>query len=298
MLKMLLFIVIFTFHGLFTTLSALESEGSKQKVIERLQKLEEAFNQGNLDALSSYWTDDAEFTNPVSGEVIKGKNDITQFLQQRSKEIKERNLHFSFKSGNINFPDADTAIVEGVAEITDKGALLQRNARKIVLVKQNGDWYINNISEIEVPPPPPVSVHFKDLEWLLGNWVDKDENVTITFSTRWDKFKNFIIQHFKMEVYGLDAMEGLQIIGWDPIDNKIHSWVYDSDGGFGTALWSKNGNSWQAKTDYVLSDGKKGTATNIYTKLNNSSYSFSSVDRKINGEAIPDVEPVTVVKEE
>lgn len=296
MLKML-FIVIFTFHGLFTTLLA-QSGGSQEKVKERLQKLTEAINQGNLDVLASFWTNDAEFTKPLTGEVLKGKNDITQFLQQRVKEIKERNLQFTFQPVKIEFPDADTAIVRGVAEITDKGALLQRNARRVELVKQEGEWYINDISEIEVPPPPPVYVHLKDLEWLLGNWVDKDENVTITFSTRWDKFKNFIIQHFKMEVYGLDAMEGLQIIGWDPIENKIHSWVYDSDGGFGTAIWAKNGDSWQAKTDYVLSDGKKGTATNIYTKLNNTSYTFSSVDRKINGEAIPDVEPVTVVKEE
>jgi ketosteroid isomerase-like protein len=297
MLKML-FILIFGFQGLFTTLSALESEGSQKTIKERLQNLAEAINHGNLDALSSFWTNDAEYTKPATGEVIKGKNNIDQFLKKSAKEIKQRNLRFTFKPGNIDFPDADTAIVQGVTEIIDKGALLQRTARRIVFVKQNGGWYINNVSEIEIPPPPPVFIRLKDLEWLIGNWIDKDANVTITYSNRWDKFKSFIIQHFKMDVYGVETLNGTQIIGWDPLEKKIHSWVYDSDGGFGQGIWSRNGDSWQATINYVLSDGKKATATHIYRKINNTSYSYSSIDRKVDGKAIPDVEPVTVVKEE
>jgi len=299
MYKMLL-IGILSLHGLFTALSADAPQEDKDKVNARIQKLTNAVNQGNVDTILSFWTDDAVFVKPTTGETLEGKKVLQPFFQKVEKEIKERGLQFAFTISSIDFPDADTAIVQGVTEITDKNkGLLQRNARSIELAKKNGDWFIDRVSEIEVPPPPPVIAHLKELDWLIGNWIDSDEDVTITFKTEWDKFKNFIIQRFKMDVYGLDALEGIQIIGWDPIENTFRSWVYDSDGGFGSGLWSKKGDGgWQVALDYVLSDGTKASAKNIYTKIDDKSYSYASIDRKVGDKALPNVEPVTVEKEE
>ncbi len=288
---------VLSFHALFGALSAVDN-GEKDKVSQRLQDLTTAINQDKEDVISSFWTNDGEFTRPLTGEILEGKETITKFLQARAKEISKRQLKFSFKPEKIDFPDPNTAVVEGISEISDKGALLQRNARRVELVKENGQWYLDTVREIEVAPAPLVYDHLKGLEWLIGKWVDKDEDVTITFTTNWDKFKNFIVQRFKMEVYGVEEMEGLQIIGWDPIENKIRAWVYDSDGGFGSGSWSKNGNSWNAELNFVLSDGKKATATYGYTPINDKSYSFTATNRTINGEALPEIKPVTVIKEE
>jgi hypothetical protein len=101
-----------------------------------------------------------------------------------------------------------------------------------------------------------------------------------------------------MKVYGLDGLEGYQIIGWDPLEKKFRSWVYDSDGGFGTGLWSKKGDGWQVAMNYVLSDGSKATAVNIYDKISSDSYNFSSIDRQLDGKKIENIEPVEVVREE
>lgn len=293
-----LVLAVLCFQGLLGSLSAFDNGSSKEKVLQRLQDLTTAINNGNEDVLPSFWTEDGEYANPASGEVLEGKEAIAKFFQERVKEIKKRQLTFSFKPGKVDFPDPDLAIVEGVSEISDKGALLQRNARRIELVKDNGQWFIDAIREIEVAPAPPIYGHLKGLDWLIGKWKDQDDDVTITFTTKWNKFKNFIIQRFKMKVYGTVEMEGLQIIGWDPIEQKIRSWVYDSDGGFGNGIWSKDGNSWNAVLNYVLSDGKKASATYSYTNINDKSYSFSATNRTINGEALPKIEPVTVVREE
>ena len=287
---------LFTLSSLFATLAA-QDENTKSQLAKRLQGFIEAVNKGDAQALSSFWTQDAQFTNPTTGEVLKGKEEIAQYLQQREQEILERHLQFSFKPVNTTFPASDKAVVEGIVEITDKGVLIQRNARKVELVKQQGEWYINNVREIEVAPPPPVFSNLKDLEWMIGTWKDKDQDVTITSTVKWDKFKNFIIQNFKMDVYGVEAMEGIQIIGWDPVDETIRSWVYDSDGGFGEGTWSKKDKDWSVAMDYVLSDGNEGKATNIYSNINGKSYSYSSVDRSINDEALDNINPVTVEKE-
>src|SRR5262245_28302975 len=180
MLKML-FIGIFGLQVFFLTVSAIEAEKADAQVQERLQQFAEAINQGRLETLSSFWTEDAELIRPLTGEAIEGKNDINTFLQKSGQEFKNRHLHLTFTPNSIDFRDSETAVVTGIVEITDKGELIQRNARRIALVKEDVQWYIDQFSEIEVPPPPPVyNAHLKDLDWLVGKWTDKDENVTNT----------------------------------------------------------------------------------------------------------------------
>ncbi len=289
---------ILGFLCLFGNLSSLEQNASDKQLSDRLQNIIQAMNQGKLNDFVSYFTEDAEVTNPATGEAVSGREEISQFFRPRMQEIQTRGLKFVFKPSKTEFTGDDQATVQGVVELFDKGALIQRNAREAQLVKKNGEWYIHSIRDIEVAPAPQVYAHLKELEWMIGNWEDKDENVDITFKTEWDRFKNFIMQRFNMKVYGVTAMEGIQIVGWDPVEKKIRSWIYDSDGGFGAGFWSQEGNNWRVRMNYTLSDGTQGTMTNVYTKVNGKSYKFSSVDRKIGDKALPNIEPITVSKEE
>jgi hypothetical protein len=255
-------------------------------------------NQGDSKALSQFWTDDSELTTPMTDEVLTGKDKILQYLDKSMAELKQRDLQYTFNVKKVDFPDKDTAIVNGVTEVTGKNGLFLRTARQVELVRQNGQWLIDGVSDIELPPAPPVHNKLKDLDWVIGNWVDQDNDVNITFNNSWDKFRNFILSRFKMSIYGNDAKEGMQIIGWDPTKQTLQSWVFDSDGGFGSGTWTKKGDSWEVTIDFTFSDGKKASATNVYTKVDNDHYKFASIDRKFDGQPLPDIEPVTVKREE
>ena len=89
---------------------------------------------------------------------------------------------------------------------------------------------------------------------------------------------------------------GMQIIGWDPTAKKIHSWVFDSDGGFSEGDWTHKGKKWIIKQHGTLSDGGKTTATNILTEIDNDSYTWESINREIDGEMQPNVEEVLIVR--
>ena len=130
----------------------------------------------------------------------------------------------------------------------------------------------------------------------MGKWEDSDDNVEIFFDNQWDKYKNFITQQFKMKIYGQDDFEGRQIIAWDPVKDVIRSWVFDSDGEFGEGVWKKVDKSWYATMHYTLSDGRIGTSKNIYTQIDDHSYTFASVEREVGGEILPDMNSVTVEK--
>lgn len=140
--------------------------------------------------------------------------------------------------------------------------------------------------------------HLKDLEWLVGQWIDKENDIEMTLVCRWDKNRNFLIQNFVTKILNQEEIEGQQIIGWDPTEKRIRSWVFDSDGGFGESFWSQDDNSWYSTISFTLPDGRRASATHIYTKIDNNTYTFASVTRDVDGKLLPDIGPFKVVRKE
>lgn len=137
----------------------------------------------------------------------------------------------------------------------------------------------------------------KNLSWLVGDWKDDDKDLDISYSTEWSNNHNFIIQHFnaQLEDEG-DIVEGEQIIGWDPAEKKVRSWVFDSDGGFGESTWTQDGSVWYSTMKFTMPEGGKASATHVYTKLDDRSYTFASTNRDVDGEVLPDIGPFKIIK--
>jgi hypothetical protein len=130
----------------------------------------------------------------------------------------------------------------------------------------------------------------------VGEWIDNDDTVNFTSRYAWDKNKNFLTQHFSMAVLDQETIKGQQIIGWDPYLQSIRSWIFDSSGGFGESLWSKQDNQWYAETSYTLPDGGKASATHIYAEVDPNNYTFSSEGRDIDGTVLPNIGPFNVIR--
>lgn len=266
-------------------------------VTERLQAFSESLATGNMQNLASLLSEDAHLTNPLTDEEVEGRNAIVDYIKERLPALKGKKVVLNITKIDFSQPDEATALTS--LQIFEQDKLVEKKVRKIELDKVNGQWYLSSIKEADIEAPLAPSETLKSLDWLIGNWKDEDDDQdsSITFSTKWDKNKNFIIQDFKIAILEEEDLEGKQIIGWDPIEKKIRSWIFDSDGGFGTAEWTKVDNSWNADLTYTLSDGRRGSAVNIYTPIDATSYSYASVGRDVDGEILPDIEAVTVVKE-
>lgn len=138
--------------------------------------------------------------------------------------------------------------------------------------------------------------HLRDLSWLIGSWVNKDENITYSSTFTWDKNKNFLVQSFNMEALDTKQLHGQQIIGWDPIRRKVHSWTFDSDGGFGESEWIEQNGDWYATMVFTLPDGRQASATHVYSKVDNDTYTFSSEGRDLDGKILPNIGPFTSIR--
>lgn len=272
------------------------SEADEKAIRNIVQSYQDAYNQEDAAKLTAAWASDAIYINPVTGDLAEGKEAIEKLFREKFSENKTRHLEIEIKS--IEFPNADEAIEKGLINVTIDNQPAFKMAFQSEYTKENGKWLVKAFREIELQEPVSHFEQLKSLEWLVGKWEDSDENVDILLDTQWDKYKNFITQNFKMKIYGQDDIEGKQIVAWDPIKEVIRSWIFDSDGGFGSGTWKKEDKRWYATMVFTLSDGRVASSTNIYTPIDDKSYSFASIEREVDGEILPDMDPVIVKKVE
>lgn len=272
----------------------INSEKSEElKIRNSAKTYEEAFNQKNAEKLASHWTKNAVFVDSLTGEMIEGRDEITNLFKTKFEENSPKIKIFI---ENITLNGPDKAAEKGILQTFNDDGSEDKSAYIADYVKENGEWLLEKVREIELQAVSTNYERLKDIEWLVGNWEDKDDDVDITFNCQWDEHKNFLTQRFTMKVLDQNEIEGNQVIAWDPIQENIRSWIFDSDGGFGEGFWTNEDGSWYVNVSYVLPNGQKASSINIYKKVDENAYTFASEERDIDGELLPNIEPTKVIR--
>jgi hypothetical protein len=89
---------------------------------------------------------------------------------------------------------------------------------------------------------------------------------------------------------GEGGVEIQQLVGFDPLTGQIKSWTFDSLGGYGEGLWTRDGNSWVIDTAGVLPNGQTGTAVNTIRFVDDQTALFQARHREVGGQPIADSE--------
>jgi len=150
----------------------------------------------------------------------------------------------------------------------------------------------------ETAAPPSHYEHLKELDWLVGRWVDADSNAVVETVCDWTQNKNFLTRKFTVTIDGEIDLAGTQVVGYDASTGKIRSWMFDTAGGIGEGAWTQKDNGWVIKKSQVLISGEKASSINVITKVDDNTLTWQSVHRVIGGEMLPDVGPIKIVKEQ
>lgn len=137
----------------------------------------------------------------------------------------------------------------------------------------------------------------RQLDWLVGNWVDDGDDATIRTKCYWTRHGHFLARTFSVESEGEVVLEGTQVIVWDPIYQHIRSWMFDSEGGFSVGLWSQDGDHWNVKTAHTLATGERASAINVLTPVDEDTIRWKSINREIEGDIQPNIPEVTIVRQ-
>lgn len=255
-----------------------------------------AYSAPDLKALAVLFTDNANVIDSA-GESTRGKSAILDMYAASFEENPPLNLEP--KVQQIQFLTPDVARVEGQTRLsTHKGDASEFTRFSSLAVKRDGKWLVAEIREYAAPVEDVSSYErLKELEWMVGDWVDESESVKSSSSVRWADNNSFLIRTYQVEVKGEKATSGTVFMGWDPQTGQIKSWLFDSNGGHGEGLWTRTDEKeWVVKAQGVLRDGRPTSATKIHVILNKDSVKTSSIDRIVGGQIEPDIADVVMVR--
>ena len=252
-----------------------------------------AYNAGDAKAIASLFATSGEIVNE-EGQSTQGREGIEQVFAGIFKEHPKTQMDLAV--GSIRFIGPDMAVEDGTATVTDApDEPAQRSPYTVVHTGRNGKWLMASAKDLPDDAPTPEE-QLKQLQWLIGDWVDESPEALVVTSYRWTDNQCYILSEFKVQIGGRPVMTGTQRIGWDPLAKNIRSWVFDSEGGFGEGTWTRDGNRWIVKRTGVTRDGKIASATNTITRLHKHRMTWQSRDRIVGGEQTPDIEAITITR--
>jgi uncharacterized protein (TIGR02246 family) len=252
-----------------------------------------AYNAGDARAVADLFDEDAEAVSK-DGETVRGREAIAGLFASIFEAAPGRKIEVAVDS--LRFLGAVVALETGRTTLSAAdGRAPEVDRFTVLFVKKDGRWLQARVQEHAKTQDSPHD-RLKELEWMVGEWVDEGSNGVVFTTCRWSDDANYLLREYTIRVGGRPAMSGTQRIGWDPQAGQIRSWIFDSDGSFGEALWSRDGNRWIVKATFVLRDGRRASATQVITFVTKDMARWKQVDRTVGGEAVPDIDEVVVVK--
>ncbi len=279
------------------TLAADSDQAASEAAIRKMVAgYVEAFNKHDAQALANYWSPDAVYLDRVTGEEVSGRDNLAKRFTDLFNNQADSKMTVNTES--IRFISPNVAVEQGTSTETTGKNPPEEIPYTAVYVKRDGQWLLDRVTDQGKEEAPSHYEQLKPLEWMVGRWVDKDDddNATIATDCNWTKNQTFLTRSYTVTVGDEIKLSGMQIIGWDPAAKAIRSWTFDSDGGFAEATWEMKGDRWYIRNHGVLADGRKGTMTNVIRKIDDNSFTWQTVERTAGGELLPNIDEVVIVR--
>jgi uncharacterized protein (TIGR02246 family) len=254
----------------------------------------DAFNTHDAAATARFWKENCVYLDRETGERAEGREAIQRDLDTAFKA--QPDVRLMLEVSDVRLIQPNVARISGIATLVAPDSEPQQVALSAILVKEGDAWMFDSVEESAVSQPPTAREALRDLEWLVGDWVDQSETVTATSKFRWSPGGTFLIRAFSAEMPNEEVSEGTQVIGWDPRSREIRSWTFNSDGSFGEATWSRNGEDWLVKSSETLADGGTASGTYVMTPISEDEMSVRLIGHEVNGEPLPSVDAVKAVR--
>lgn len=267
-----------------------DAHGADRAAIRAVMtSFEKAFEAGDAAALVSHWTGEGEYRDD-DGMDIQGRDALA--LRFKAFFAKWPKPKAEVEPESLRFLSRDVAIETGKVSVrldpaTEASPVLYEG----LFVRENGRWLLASLRESADDDSGGVQA----LDWLVGEWKSKEGDADIASKYSWDENKKFLQVRFTIKEKDRE-LTGLQVLGDDPADGALRAWIFEAGGGVGEAVWSRDGNHWTAEASGALADGRTLTSTNVLRRIDNDTFTWQSVNRRIGDDELPDLPPVKVTR--
>lgn len=257
-----------------------------------LETLVNAFNNGQAAAVAACFAPEAEMIDE-EGQGVMGRAAIEKVFADFLSKNPGAKMHLQPEPPRRVAPSL--IMEDGTSTVTLADGSTQTARRyAAAFVKVGDQWLIASLREYPTAEEDVAAVTLKELEWLVGEWVDEGPEALVVISARWADDRRAIIRDFSIRVSGKEIGPGMQRIAIDPLTGQIRGWAFDGAGGHGESVWVKHGDEWLVKTQGVTSEGEPSSATHILKLLSPDRVLWRTVHRVVGNRVEPDLETTLV----
>jgi uncharacterized protein (TIGR02246 family) len=251
-------------------------EADAAAIRQASQQYVAAVNRGDAESVAAFWTPNGDLID-TQGRCTKAR-ELVRNLQPRQNPAAP-GLTLTIDTLRLITPDV--AIEDGRTEhfAAAGDSLLVRHTA--VWVRHGGKWLLDSVRE-SAADPNSHEARLQALSWLVGDWVSAGEGPAIEMSCQWSLDRHFLLREVRTQSPA-GPLTVSQRIGWDPASGQVKSWTFDSQGGNGTGVWSRDGGRWTVSASGVLPDGRRATSRNSYSLEGPEALVWEAVESTIEG---------------
>jgi uncharacterized protein (TIGR02246 family) len=255
---------------------------------------EAAFEKGDAKAIADLFTEDAEFTTD-NGRTVSGRAAIQEL--SRTAFLANKGAKLAIETGAVRLLAPGVVVQKGSTSVTSKDGETSGATYTAVLVQKDGKWKYSEIIETPQADVTPQE-RLSELAWLVGDWqeVDKSSGLTIRSKFDWARGGNFLTRNVTVKQGEEVTLEGWQVIGWDPLEERIRSWTFDTEGGWSVGIWIRDGKRWLMREEGVNPEGDRTAADNTISQLGNDRLTWESFNRTLNGTPQPSLDKIEITR--
>ena len=269
-----------------------KAQAVEAAIVKTAENFVKAFNSKDAEAVAELFAEKAEYIDAEGGS-IEGRKSIGELFRSGFENSPDTQIEMFVD--RVRTVGDNIAIEDGYSIVSRPGGVPSRARYTVIHVLEGKAWKIRRVEEDQAGDPTP-NERLQQLTWMLGSWVDEREDSVISTDCYWGEGGSYLIRSFEIRSEGEVVQAGTSRIGWDPLHKQFRSWVFDSDGGYATGLWTEVDSRWIIKMQGVMSDGSTASSTSILDRVSTNAITFQSVDRVLNGQLRNDTEAIKIVK--
>lgn len=271
--------------------SAEAEDGDFAAIRRAVEKYAEAYNSGNAEAIAGQYTANAELVD-TAGTAYQGRAAIKAEYEAFFQEHPDASIKMVVEK--VVFPAPGVAIEQGQTEWRPAKDQASSFSRYVAVHSKEADqWRLASVRNEAITRDNADNLD--DLKWLIGQWVDEAPESRMEIDCYWHPSGAYLMRDFRITVKGLLASSGTERIGWDPLQQQVRSWLFDSAGGFLEGTWVRKGNRWTVAAHGYSAGGKPTHATFVVSPLRDDAYHLAASNRTVGRDELDNFE-MTIVR--
>ncbi len=176
-----------------------EREPDTRAITDLLASFVKAYNAKDAKAIGELFTPEAEIEDE-DGDITRGHDAIVAWLHDTFAGGGTGTL--SLDTESLRFLGTDLAIVEGTASLsTGTDSRPRTNRYSVIYARQGGRWLHARVRD-EREEDVPAHERLRELEWLLGEWVNESDDEVVFTNCKWSDDGNYLLRDFGVEGRG------------------------------------------------------------------------------------------------